>query len=806
MFNIPHGIDSAIKKVLADIQSELFAIRKSGGMDTVNSSVTNIYSATGGTNTGRSGTTVLDEINGDFTIHGDLFVDGSIVAGGGMQACLEAITSGSTLCLTDVGGTDQTLTGNLGWLKFDTVSGVDFTDPTIWTNSGTEYFRVQHTNDITGGSNVNVDGLFNQYGVYRQVYGVVDATGAPLSLANAEPVFLNYNSGALPWAGGVPYFQITGPVVGAVLGGIFRLGDGNATEYFNINASGEVTFNSAFTFPNADGAANTALVTDGAGNVDFTALTGTHVTMDLSDLGDVDSAAQNIGRVVWNTASANYSGDYLPSLYTADGSHTLTLTDDGANLITLTGSGSDGIRCDDHWGLGANPLTTSLLYVHEDSHPSTGGQYSSIYGYIDADPTDRDADVFANYFEGAYTSTAATGGSITADTAAGRYLMTYDGTVNYASQGYTTGLYSHVTLGGSASYTNPSSAVISVGYTSSTASTTMASLIVKSRIDTQVTNVKELWFKKWLPLGSYAGAASTAWSRIYIEDIQTGTAPTTLNGIKIDVLAAGSTNWGIYNLSKQLAGDKICFTQTDGNEYIDSLADGYVDIGATTAVRINAPLLAYTGDILIPDTKYIHFGDPEDISVGGTGTAGELKFVNTDSANIEFEFQGTSDDGILYWIGGSDYFQFNDDIMMNGDEKIYFKQSGEYIYSEDGYFMDYCATTAHRIRTGGLSGIPDEITATSGGIAASISTLNTEVTTNGDSDLDNVTLANGISGQIKNIYCVAEGNAADTWKITPANMLGGTQITFAGVGEGCTLIYADNEGWVVIANNGGTIS
>lgn len=105
-----------------------------------------------------------------------------------------------------------------------------------------------------------------------------------------------------------------------------------------------------------------------------------------------------------------------------------------------------------------------------------------------------------------------------------------------------------------------------------------------------------------------------------------------------------------------------------------------------------------------------------------------------------------------------------------------------------------------------LASTPDEITATSEGVAASVATVNTEVTTNGDSDLDNVTLANGASGQIKHIYCVAEGNAADTWKITPANMVGGTQITFSGVGEGCTLVYADDEGWVVVANNGGTIT
>ena len=107
-----------------------------------------------------------------------------------------------------------------------------------------------------------------------------------------------------------------------------------------------------------------------------------------------------------------------------------------------------------------------------------------------------------------------------------------------------------------------------------------------------------------------------------------------------------------------------------------------------------------------------------------------------------------------------------------------------------------------------LIGKVDEITATSAGVAASVVTMNTEVTTNGDGDTDNVTLANGSSGQIKHIYCVVSGGGSDIWKITPATMCGGTQITFGtGVaGEGCTLVYADSEGWVVVANNGGTIS
>lgn len=99
----------------------------------------------------------------------------------------------------------------------------------------------------------------------------------------------------------------------------------------------------------------------------------------------------------------------------------------------------------------------------------------------------------------------------------------------------------------------------------------------------------------------------------------------------------------------------------------------------------------------------------------------------------------------------------------------------------------------------------DDITSTSEGVAAAITTATTFVTTDGDSDLNNVTLADGVEDQEKTICCVAEGNAADTWKVTPANMVGGTQITFAGDGEGC-VFKMHSTGWVVVGNNGGTIS
>jgi hypothetical protein len=102
---------------------------------------------------------------------------------------------------------------------------------------------------------------------------------------------------------------------------------------------------------------------------------------------------------------------------------------------------------------------------------------------------------------------------------------------------------------------------------------------------------------------------------------------------------------------------------------------------------------------------------------------------------------------------------------------------------------------------------PDAITSDNAGVAASVSTVLTQITTDGDSNEDNVTLADGSAGQMKIFAVVAAGNAADSIKITPANMAGGTKITFAAdpTGLGCTMIF-DGTNWTVVANNGGTIA
>jgi hypothetical protein len=116
------------------------------------------------------------------------------------------------------------------------------------------------------------------------------------------------------------------------------------------------------------------------------------------------------------------------------------------------------------------------------------------------------------------------------------------------------------------------------------------------------------------------------------------------------------------------------------------------------------------------------------------------------------------------------------------------------------------ASTGETTFSKAIAGTPDSITATDAGVAASVSTLITLVTTNGDGDLDKVTLANGtIVGQIKIIVCQTEGAAGDTWKVTPATANGWTNIAFTTVGNGCILVWTA-AGWTLAGNNGGTVS
>ena len=68
-----------------------------------------------------------------------------------------------------------------------------------------------------------------------------------------------------------------------------------------------------------------------------------------------------------------------------------------------------------------------------------------------------------------------------------------------------------------------------------------------------------------------------------------------------------------------------------------------------------------------------------------------------------------------------------------------------------------------------------------------------------------LTLADGVSGQIKTIVYVAETAGADTGILTPTNLGAGTTITFTSVGNACVLQFLNSDWWV-IANYGCTVA
>lgn len=142
------------------------------------------------------------------------------------------------------------------------------------------------------------------------------------------------------------------------------------------------------------------------------------------------------------------------------------------------------------------------------------------------------------------------------------------------------------------------------------------------------------------------------------------TASPTFTGL--DLSEGNITNVGDISLDSISADDgtnilvkhKLAFTQTDFNEYIDSLADGYLDYSVTTAHRFN------------------------------------MSTVDTD---VRVEFIGTTNSGILTWMEDEDYFKFSDDILNDTSEKHYFRDLAIGIYSQADTYLDIFADGGVRI-------------------------------------------------------------------------------------------------------------
>lgn len=99
--------------------------------------------------------------------------------------------------------------------------------------------------------------------------------------------------------------------------------------------------------------------------------------------------------------------------------------------------------------------------------------------------------------------------------------------------------------------------------------------------------------------------------------------------------------------------------------------------------------------------------------------------------------------------------------------------------------------------TGGLIGGTQAL---SGAGAVNLTTLTTKVTSTGANAL---TLADGTDGQVKIISMVVDGGDAT---LTPTTKTGYSTIVFNDAGDGVVLVFTTTTGWMVVANNGATIS
>lgn len=103
--------------------------------------------------------------------------------------------------------------------------------------------------------------------------------------------------------------------------------------------------------------------------------------------------------------------------------------------------------------------------------------------------------------------------------------------------------------------------------------------------------------------------------------------------------------------------DKVSFTQTDNNEYIDSLNDGYMDYGATTGHRFN-------NDLTLPLDKWINFNAATERIGSDDANYLDLQAATGIRANADLDVTGQG--------------TFSTGVIVGGDAKVF--ESGGYLF------------------------------------------------------------------------------------------------------------------------------
>ena len=65
----------------------------------------------------------------------------------------------------------------------------------------------------------------------------------------------------------------------------------------------------------------------------------------------------------------------------------------------------------------------------------------------------------------------------------------------------------------------------------------------------------------------------------------------------------------------------------------------------------------------------------------------------TADTDVTITFDGQTNDGVLKWMEDEDYFQFNDDILINSTERLNFGDTGTYIHQSADGVLDLVSDT-----------------------------------------------------------------------------------------------------------------
>lgn len=116
--------------------------------------------------------------------------------------------------------------------------------------------------------------------------------------------------------------------------------------------------------------------------------------------------------------------------------------------------------------------------------------------------------------------------------------------------------------------------------------------------------------------------------------------------------------------------------------------EDYFEIQDDTLLSAGERLYIRDTDSYIGDTGsgYVVINPDHRLSV----LSNSVYFGKGQNQDIDLFFNAVSNDGYIYWMEDEDYFRFNDDILMQDSERIYFDQTTNYITgsnSDDTHFF-----------------------------------------------------------------------------------------------------------------------